>query len=116
MALIQATQPLVPLTMNMDKVFLTVTIGNFQIGASAIWFDGGPLLTKGDISQFLLGKKVDLLGKKLWIVTTVLDSNPADGNIIVTIGFNGTTSAPIVVTAALNAGDIYALTTSYTFN
>jgi hypothetical protein len=46
-----------------------------------------------------------------------LDSNPSTNNIVVTFGFQGTTSAPTVINDSVdNSGDYYALTTEYQFN
>src|ERR1700721_2866519 len=87
---------------------LTMNIGNYQIGGSVLQFEDSntPLPYKGTISNQLLGQNAALSGKKLKIITTVLDSNPATNNIVITFGFQGTTASPIVIQdTAGNTGD-----------
>lgn len=118
MAIKRVTKPLVNLTINQPTVHLTITIGNYQTGGSVVQFeDSSTPVTKGSVSNFPLGQDNQLKGRKLKIVTTVLDSNPSTNNIVVTFGFQGTTSAPIVISDSVdNSGDYYALTTEYQFN
>lgn len=117
MAIKKVTKDLVNLKINQAAVYLTITVGNYQIGASSVQFEDSPdPITKGKVLQFPLGAKEALSGKKLKIITTVLDSNTDTNNISVTIGFQGTTSEPIVIHDTVdNEGDYYALTTEYKF-
>ncbi|MDR3680901.1 MAG: hypothetical protein P4L41_13130 [Flavipsychrobacter sp.] len=105
---LQITQP---------NVFLTITIGNRQIGGNQLQFDGNPnIFAKGDISNLNLGSAADLGGKTLTIITNVLDANDSSQGIVVTFSFHGTNAAPIQYTNTVdNNGDILSLTTKYSF-
>src|SRR5580704_7580066 len=91
------TKPLVNLSINLDQVFVTITIGNYQIGGSYLFFTDDPNTTvgKGNISQLLIGDRAVIQGRTLKIITTVLDANPSSTAIAVTIGFKGTSSSPL---------------------
>ena len=105
-------------TVDSDSVYLTITIGNYQIGGSNVQFeDSTTPLAKGDVSHLLLGKKADLIGRTLDIDTTVLDSNASSNNIIITIGLDGTDYSPTQTTDTVdNNGDYYVLTSTFKFN
>ena len=118
MAIKQVNQPLVNVTITQDVVYLTITVGNYQIGGSMVQIEGAPNpVAKGNISHLLLGKKTDLQGKKLKVITTVLDSNTATNNIVITTGFTGTSTSPIVTQDTVdNQGDYYVQNAEYAFN
>jgi hypothetical protein len=118
MATKQVNQPLVNLTITQDVVFLTITIGNFQIGGSTVQIEGSATpVAKGNISHLLLGKKADLQGKKISVITTVLDSNPSTNNVVITTGFSGISTSPIINTGTVdNQGDLYVQNAEFAFN
>jgi hypothetical protein len=72
-------------------VFLTITIGNAQIGGSIIkWKDETDILNKGNISNLNLGKGSEIIGKTLEIFTNVLDVNTQTNGIITSNYFHNT--------------------------
>jgi hypothetical protein len=67
-----------------EKVFITVIVGNQQIGGSILQYKGEPEpFEKGRIKEVELGKGAKLTGKELLIETNVLDSNTATNKIVV---------------------------------
>ena len=113
---------LINVTVDADSVYMTITIGNYQIGGSDVHFvdtttGATTPLAKGDISHLLIGNKADIIGKTLEVVTTVLDSNSSSNNIIVVNGLDGTNFTPTTTTDTVdNNGDYYALRSKYFFN
>lgn len=59
-----------------DDVYLTIEIGNGQIGGSKITLDG-EIIAKGNISRpTYIGNSSELKGKTLVVETNILDTNP----------------------------------------
>lgn len=68
-----------------SRVFLTVTIGNAQIGGSVVQFkDAGQPLSKGTIVDLDLGPSGELANRTLLVQTSVIDSNPSINRIVFT--------------------------------
>lgn len=105
-------------TSNSSDVLLTVTIGNAQIGGSLVqWDDDSTILAKGEITNLNLGNGNSIKGKKLKLITNVLDANDQTNGIVVTNFFHNCN--PQFDTFDDNVdddGDIYQITTNYTFN
>jgi hypothetical protein len=100
-----------------ETAFLTIIIGNAQIGGSIVKFkDSSTVFAKGKIKDLEIGKAEDLVGKTLKITTNVLDSNTATDKISVTHNFkNGTPASFPFFDSVDNAGDIFSLITEYNF-
>ena len=98
-------------------VVLTITIGNAQIGASAIRFkDSSVILAKGEIKKCKLGKGSSLVGTTLLVTTNILDSNDLTDGVVATYFFGG--SQPAVVTfddKVDNDGDIFSFLLEFNF-
>lgn len=76
-------------TGNQSPVYLTVTVGDAQVGGSSIVFDGQEIAT-GDISNQKIGKPGDDIRYKiLRCNTTVKDINPDTNKTVVTCSFTG---------------------------
>lgn len=60
------------LSVGQSKVVVTVSVGDGQIGGSAIFLDG-KLIAKGQIANHNLGNGKDLAGKQLQVKTVVTD-------------------------------------------
>jgi len=71
-----------------QKVFLTVMIGDADVGGSVVELDGDRIL-KGDVDNQDLGDGNGLKGKKLRIKTVVVDVNPHTNNTSVTYSLKG---------------------------
>lgn len=70
-----------------DKIYLSIQIGNGQIGGSKISLDGKQL-AKGNLSQpTLIGDSVVLKGKEIKIETNVLDVNNFTNMCVITTTF-----------------------------
>ncbi len=71
-------------------VYLTITIGNDQIGGSQLWFKDTPstIISSGKITNLPLGNGNDLTGRTLCIKTNFYDRNPNTNNISATYNFN----------------------------
>lgn len=68
-----------------SDVFLTIIVGNRQIGGSKLQFsDEDEPFAKGKIKKEPLGKGKTLFDRKLLVQTNVLDSNTAHNRIIFT--------------------------------
>lgn len=100
-----------------QTVFITVNIGNAQIGGSVLKFKHSTdVFAKGKINNFKIGKGEDLVGKTLKITTNVLDSNSSTNKISITHDFkNGFTSTFPFYGTVDNEGDVFSLTTEYNF-
>lgn len=99
------------------QIYLTVTIGNAQIGGNVVRWKGNPnILAKGEIKNLNLGLGMDIKGKTLKITTNVLDVNEATNGIVVNHYFhNGSPSLFPYVDQVNSDGDILQLITEYTF-
>lgn len=63
---------------------LSVTIGNGNVGGTAIMLDGRLVQASENIKNFVLGKGKDLRGKEIACTTTVQDMNPNTNRTSVT--------------------------------
>ena len=99
------------------NVILTATIGNAQIGASVVRFKGSSnVLAKGEIKKCNLGIGSSLVGKKLVVISNILDSNDLTNGVVVTYFFEACT--PLVTTfndRVDNDGDIFSYIVEFTF-
>jgi hypothetical protein len=67
-----------------EKVFITVVVGNQQIGGSILQYKGeAEPFEKGRIKDVELGKGSKINGKQLLVETNVLDSNTATDKVVV---------------------------------
>lgn len=100
-----------------QTVFITVNIGNAQIGGSVLKFKNSTdVLAKGKIRNLKIGKGEDLVGKTLKITTNVLDSNSSTNKISITHDFkNGVPATFPFYDTVDNDGDVFSLTTAYHF-
>jgi len=100
-----------------QSVFLTITIGNAQIGASLVKFvDSTTLFAKGTIHTLLLGKAEELDGRTLQVITNVLDANPSTNKVVVLHEFKNASPESLEYDDEVpNEGDILSLTRSFTF-
>jgi hypothetical protein len=68
-----------------SDVFMTIIVGNKQIGGGILEFEGDQEpFAKGRIKNENLGKGKTLFEKKLLVTTNVLDSNTAHNRIVIT--------------------------------
>ncbi|MCB9065474.1 MAG: hypothetical protein H6551_10080 [Chitinophagales bacterium] len=99
-----------------STVYLTITIGNAQIGGGIIKDENGKTIAKGEIKNELLGTGAQLNGKKYEVITNVLDVNKSTNGIVVTHYFHSEVPSTLTHTGRVDDdGDIYSLTTPYTF-
>lgn len=106
-------------TGNNAPVYLTVTIGDSQVGGTTVMFNGqsiGP--ASGDINNLQIGSTGDNLQYKLLICTTnIKDINPATNHTSVTYTLAGgeqTQSFPFEIDASQNGGfAIYSITFAF---
>lgn len=63
-----------------QDVYLTVTIGNAQIGGSLVESNEGAQIGKGEIKNLFIGEGSQLIGSTITISTNVLDVNEIDPN------------------------------------
>jgi hypothetical protein len=87
----QKTTPLLPdpriITDTGTQLFLTITIGNGQIGGNYVKVNG-QLVAKGDLSKLhLVGSIADLHGKTINVQTNVMDVNALTDTCIITSTF-----------------------------
>lgn len=67
-----------------DKIFITVVVGNQQIGGSILQYkDEQDPFKKGRVKDVELGKGSKITGRQLLVETNVLDSNTATNKIVV---------------------------------
>jgi hypothetical protein len=112
------TLPIVTVAVTQGQsVFLTIIIGNAQIGASLLKFvDDTTLIAKGTIQMMLLGKGETLNGKTLNVITNVLDTNPSTNKMVVIHEFKNASPDSLEYEDEVAAeGDILSLTRSFTF-
>jgi hypothetical protein len=75
-------------TVGKGEVFLTVSIGDAQIGGSAVLI-GGKTIGRNQIEELSLGDGAGLKGKSVKIKTTVADVNDKSNRTSVTYKFSG---------------------------
>jgi hypothetical protein len=103
-----------------SRVFLTITIGNAQIGGSVVQFkDAVQPLAKGKIIDLDLGPASGLAGRSLLIQTNVLDSNNSINRMVFTHFFHdeqGNQLASFQIKDEVdNDGDILSSLATYNF-
>jgi hypothetical protein len=103
-----------------EKIFITVIVGNQQIGGSILQYKGEPEpFEKGRIKDLELGKGSKLEGKALLIQTNVLDSNTATNKIVIRHVFKNDKGNEIIkfeyVDEVATHRDIFSLQTQYNF-
>ncbi|HEY0066928.1 MAG TPA: hypothetical protein VGB46_06190 [Flavisolibacter sp.] len=103
-----------------SRVFLTITIGNAQIGGSIVQFkDAGQPLAKGTIIDLDMGPASALAGRTLLVQTNVLDSNASINRIVFTHLFHdeqGNQLASFQIKDQVdNDGDILSSLATYNF-
>ncbi len=70
-----------------DEIYLSVTIGNAQIGTNTVSYKNQTLV-KGDLKDSAyLGEVKDLNGDTIKVITKVLDANPSTDNCVITTKF-----------------------------
>lgn len=101
-----------------QNIFLTVTIGNAQIGGNVVLYKGtSVILAKGEINNLSLGMGADLAGKTLTVVTNILDVNEQTNGVVVTYFFHAATPAVTVFHDTVdNEGDIFSFSVDFIFN
>ncbi len=102
---------------NNTNVFITITIGNAQIGGSAV-IKGAATLATGQITNLDLGSGQTLKGSKVLAITTVSDINQNTNNLVVTYTVTGgghNYNATRTLTVA-NNGDAGRFTLVLTFS
>lgn len=105
-------------TLNKLKdVFLTITIGNDQIGGSKVkWSDSETYLVQGQVIGLALGKGSMLIGKKLLITTRFYDRNDYTNNISGMYDFNnGEEPIHIFYDTVENDKDFFVFNIEFTF-
>jgi hypothetical protein len=75
-------------TVGQNEVFLTVSIGDAQIGGSIVLI-GSKAIGRNQIEKLSLGDGADLKGKSVKIKTTVADVNDQSNRTSVTYKFSG---------------------------
>jgi hypothetical protein len=100
-----------------QNVFLTITIGNAQIGGSVVRFKNSPtIIGKGEIKNLSLGLGSGLIGKVLKVTTNVLDVNQQTNGIVVTYFFHNCAPVVIVFNDTVNSdGDILSYLVDFNF-
>lgn len=112
------TEPVVTVTVDKSAdIYLDITIGNAQIGGSVVRFTGNPsVVGKGNITNLNLGLGQSLAGQTIQVVTNVLDVNSITNGIVVTNYFHNAVPATFSYNDTVDSdGDIFSLTTQYTF-
>jgi hypothetical protein len=99
------------------KVFLTVTIGNAQIGGTLVQWVGQPgHIGKGIIQNLYLGKGHEIAGNNLDLFTNVLDVNPATNGVVVTYYLHNCEPDAFTLSGRVdNEGDIFSFATQVNF-
>ena len=103
-----------------SEVFMTIIIGNRQIGGAILEFEGDEEpYAKGKIKNLSLGKGRELFDTVLMVETNVLDSNTAHNRIIITHNFHyedGTVIQSIeIVDEVDNHKDVLSSDATYNF-
>ncbi|WP_298119098.1 hypothetical protein [Flavobacterium sp.] len=101
-----------------SDVYLTITIGNAQIGGNIIkWKDSSNILAKGEISNLNLGKGSTIIGKTLEIFTNILDVNPMTNGVVATYYFHNANAPSVTFDDTVNNhGDVFSLGLDIIFN
>jgi hypothetical protein len=114
----QVTKPAVTVTVDKTSdIYLDITIGNAQIGGSTVRFLNNPtLIGKGTINNLNLGLGQSLVGQTIQVITNVLDVNSITNGIVISHYFHNAIPAMFPYNDIVDAdGDIYSLTTQYSF-
>lgn len=100
-----------------QNVFLTITIGNAQIGGNVVRFNNSStIIGKGEIKNLGLGLGPGLIGKTLKVTTNILDVNQQTNGIVVTYFFHACTPPVIVFHDTVNNdGDIFSYQIDFNF-
>jgi hypothetical protein len=102
-----------------SDIFMTIIIGNRQIGGAILEFQGEEPFAKGKIKNELLGKGKELFPKTFLVTTNVLDSNTAHNRIVITHIFHyedGTEIESILIEDEVaNHKDILSSLATYNF-
>jgi len=101
-----------------QNIFLTITIGNAQIGSNVVRFKNAKdPLGKGEIQNLDLGLASDLIGKTLRVTTNILDVNEQTNGIVATYFFHGCTPAATMFHDTVDVdGDIFSFLIEFNFN
>lgn len=97
-------------------VYLTITIGNAQIGGTVVKYEDN-ILAKGKIKNLNLGRGSALSGRTILSYTNVLDVNEQTNGVVITYYFHN--CEPDVMTLSDkvdNHGDIFSFITYLNFN
>ena len=99
-------------------VYVTVTIGNAQIGGTRVsWTNDGIILRKGSITSLNLGPGSGCTGKTLELYTNIVDINEATNGVVVTYYFHNATPATVTLNDQVDAdGDFFSFITNANFN
>ncbi len=122
MKIIERTEPLQTITLQgVAKIFLTVTVGNRQIGGAILQFEGdSDPFKKGRIKNLSFDDVNSLNGKCLVIRTNIIDSNPINNRVVFTHKFfeeNGNEIKSFVVKDELTEhNDVLSSSAYYTFS
>jgi hypothetical protein len=100
-----------------EKVLLTITIGNAQIGGNFIKFkNSSDVLAKGEVQNLDLGTGSGLIGKTLKITTNILDANDQTNGVVVTYFFHSCTPPVTVFNDSVdNDGDVFSFLVEFNF-
>jgi hypothetical protein len=100
-----------------ETIFLTISIGNAQIGGSVVrWKNDPDILAKGEVVNLDLGTGSLIKGKILKITTNVLDVNDQTNGMVVNHYFYNAEPSLFPYTDRVNNdGDIFQLITEYNF-
>ncbi|PJJ08785.1 hypothetical protein CLU83_2086 [Flavobacterium sp. 1] len=92
-------------------IYLTITIGNAQIGGNVIkWKGSTDIIGKGEISNLNLGKGITIKEKILEITTNILDVNQSNNGVVATYYFHNATAPSVTFDEAVNShGDVFSL-------
>jgi len=70
-----------------NELFLTVEIGNAQIGGNVLKTSAGKVIVKGVLDKTHIGKYEDLKDKTLKLQTNILDANANTDRCVITTTF-----------------------------
>lgn len=71
-----------------EDIYLSIKIGNGQIGGNVVQSENGAVVAKGDFTEpVYLGNSNGLKGKLLMVTTNILDVNSATNNCVLTTTF-----------------------------
>ncbi|MES2484342.1 MAG: hypothetical protein V4581_00100 [Bacteroidota bacterium] len=99
------------------KVYLTITIGNAQIGGTLVkWNDTDGNLGKGIIQNLYLGYGHEISGRNLDLFTNIIDVNPQTNGVVVTYYFHNCDPVTFTLSDSVdNEGDIFSFRTHINF-